>query len=412
MKVKRQFTVFSICFIALLLATTLSVGQVVQNTGSSDYTTQAQKDFANAKIFVQNLLNTTLPNVNLQVVTKQWAQDTWGRGYSDPDLTNILRQEKFYKGIFLIPENASLYQANVDWTANFIAASWGGQIYVIKENFDPWNLPNAEATFVHELTHIWQPNLGSADSFDMDKARTALVEGHANYMGEYYVNQSKAHASVMATVDQVPVFLLSTSAASDLHPMIDTLWDLNYFPYDQGKTFVNTLYDAGGWATVINAYQNPPNTTAQILHPDEYFLNVTNQPVSAPTLSEDTWTKINSDRYGEFFVQLMLENWLPKSDADAVSAGWVGDNFTYYEQGNDYLFTWNIKWDNSCAASDFYIAFHTMMNATGSIDEGSCNWVTNGTRYLSISWNQDLNTTLIACSTVQAATDASYFVQK
>jgi aminopeptidase N len=136
----------------------------------------------------------------------------------------------------------------VDWTANFIAASWGGQIYVIKENFDPWNLPNAEATFVHELTHIWQPNLGSADSFDMDKARTALVEGHANYMGEYYVNQSKAHASVMATVDQVPVFCFSTSAASDLHPMIDTSWDLNYFPYDQGKTFVNTLYDAGGWA--------------------------------------------------------------------------------------------------------------------------------------------------------------------
>ena len=130
--------------------------------------------------------------------------------------------------------------------------------------------------------------------------------------------------------------------------------------------------------------------------------------MNSPALAEDTWTKINTNSYGEYFIQVMLSNWLPETQAQSVSSGWAGDNFTYYERGNDFLFTWNIKWDTSCDASDFYIYFHTMMNATGSVDYGSCNWFSNG-RYLSISWNQNRNTTLITCSPVQAATVSTYF---
>jgi hypothetical protein len=407
---RRKFAVFSICFITLLLITTLAVGRLLVNTAdidTTDYQAQAQKVFNSAKLEVEKIRNVTLPNVSLQVVTKQWAIDTWGKGYADPDITNILRQEKFYKGIFLIPENASLYQANVDWAGNFGAATWGDQIYVVKENFDPWDLPNAEATFVHELTHIWQPNLVFPTSFDMDKAHTALVEGDASYMGDYFINLTKqTKAEIM--VDQVPFYLLTNPVLNSIHLIPDAIWSLNFFPYDQGKTFVKALYENGGWKTINNAYQNPPNTTEQILHPDKYFTNETAQKVNAPKLAEDSWTKINTNTYGEYFVQVMLKNWLPEEQAKTVSSGWAGDNYTYYERGNDYLFTWNIKWDTSCDASDFYMYFHTMMNATGSVDYGSCNWFSNG-RYLSITWNQDQNTTLIAYSPIQAATESTYF---
>ena len=408
---QRKFAFFSILFITLLLVTTLGVGKLLVNTDITDYTTQAQKDFDNAKIQVEQIRNVTLPNVNLQVVTRQWAIDTWGKGYADPDITNILRQEKFYKGIFLIPENASLYQANVDWAGNFGAATWGNQIYVVKENFDPWDLPNAEATFVHELTHIWQPNLIFPTSFDMDKAHTALVEGDASYMGDYFINLTQVQASFDLKVEQIPFFLLTNPALKSIHLIPDAIWSLNFFPYDQGKIFVNSIYQNGGWKTVNEAYQNPPNTTEQILHPDKYFENETAQTVNAPIIADDSWAKIKTDRYGEYFIQVMLNNWLSSNQAQNVASGWAGDNFTYYERGNDYLFTWNIKWDTSCDASDFYVAVHNMMNATGSVDYGSCNWFSND-RYLSISWNQDQNTTLIVCSPIQAAAQFSYFSEK
>jgi hypothetical protein len=198
--------------------------------------------------------------------------------------------------------------------------------------------------------------------------------------------------------------------------MPDTVWKLNYFPYEYGKIFVSTLQNDGGWAMVNQAYQKgyTPYTTQQILYPDKYFANVTAEPVQAPTLAEDNWNIVGtsygqtSNTYGQYFIQVMLGNHLSQSEAQRASAGWAGDNFTYYERGDDYLFTWNIKWDNSCDASDFYVTFHSLASAAGATDHGSCNWALNG-RYLSITWNQDQNTTLIAGSNIQAVTEASYF---
>ena len=91
-----------------------------------------------------------------------------------------------------------------------------------------------------------------------------------------------------------------------------------------------------------------------------------------------------------------------------ASAGWSGDNFTYYERGNDFLFTWNIKWESSGDASNFYAAFHNMANTAAATGKDNYHWVANG-RYLTITWNQNSNTTLIACSNNQAVTLESYF---
>jgi hypothetical protein len=386
----------------------ISVAKLLYQPDLAAYKEQAQKIFAEAKTVVEKTRNITLPHVDLEVVTKQWAIDTWGKGYADPDLTNILREEKVYKGLFMMPEEASLYQANVDWAGTFGAATWNDKIYVVKENFNPWNLPNAEATFVHELTHIWQPQLPSPTTFDANKAHTALVEGDASYMGDFFINQTKATPAPLV-VDQVQLFLLGNSLLAEVHPDLpSTISQLNWFPYDYGKPYISALYQNGGWATVNQAYQNPPDTTQQILYPDKYFSNTTAQQVTAPTLAENNWTQIRNDRYGEYFVQVMLGNWLSKNESVQASAGWGGDNFTYYERGNDFLFTWNIKWDSSCDASEFYVAFCNMASAAGATGDDSSHWVANG-RYVTIEWNQDSNTTLIACSNNQAATVESYF---
>ena len=416
---KIRIAIVSVVLVGVLLVSAFSLAKLLSNVDTDTYTAQAQKIFNQAKTEVEQIRNVTLPsNLALHVMTKQEAIDRWGRTSADADLTNILRQEKVYKGLFMMAENDSLYQATVDWAGNWGAATLKPDIYVIKENFDPFNMPDAEATFVHELTHVWQPSLPYTTTFDRDKAQTALVEGDASYMGDYFKNHTQTSPSPMATVDGVPVFLINSPILDALHPIPDTVWKLNFFPYDYGKTFVAAVYQNGGWATVNQAYQQgyTPSTTEQILYPDKYFANETVQPVQAPALAENNWTIVsnsynqNSNSYGEYFIQVMLGNHLSTSDAQQAAAGWAGDNFTYYERGGDYLFTWNIKWDSSCDASEFYVAFHNMANAAGATDQGSCNWLANG-RYLSITWNQDQNSTLIAGSDIQAPTQASYFTQ-
>ena len=412
---KKKLIVAAVVLVTVLLLSAFALAQILENVDIDTYKAQAQKDFDNAKAQVEQIRNVTLSNnVRLYVITRQEAVDRWGRPSADANLALIQRQENVYKNLFIINENDSLYQATVDWTANWGAATVGDDIYVIKENFDPFKLPEAEATFVHELTHVWQPNLPFTITFDASKAQDALVEGDASYMGDFFMNKSKAEATASPTVGNIPVFLIDNPTLRAFHPIPDTIWQLNFFPYDQGKTFVTALYNSGGWQTINNAYKDPPKDTEQIIHPDKYIEGESAQQVSAPKLAEGNWNLITTDRnqnfdsLGEIFLRVMLGRWVNKTQAQDAAAGWAGDNFTYYERGSDYLFTWNIKWDSSCDASDFYVTFHNMANAAGAVDYGSCNWSANG-RYLSITWDQSQNTTLVAGSNVQSATAASYF---
>ena len=92
----------------------------------------------------------------------------------------------------------------------------------------------------------------------------------------------------------------------------------------------------------------------------------------------------------------MLSNWIPQNDAEKAAEGWGGDNFTYYERGNEYLLTWNITWDSIEDASEFYTSFQQMMNETGAQNVAQNNWQACG-RYLSIT--REGTSTLIVSST-------------
>jgi hypothetical protein len=414
---KRKIVVAATCIIIGVVTVTLFIVINQQNLSMAAYEAQAQKIFNNAYSAWEQIRNGSLPRVDLVVVTKQWAIDTWGKDYAQQNLQAIAMEQNIYQGLFLIPQNRSLYQAEVNWPGNFVAATWEGKIYVIKENFSPWNLPSSESTLVHELTHIWQHSLPSPTTFDEDKAHTALIEGDATLMADTYTNLTNTS---LLDADVIP---LNTDFRADLitlagvHP--DTLSNLDYFPYTQGEEFVEVLHKQEGFATVNRAYTEGyiPSTTAQILNPEEYFENLTAKQVSLPTRTIGNWTQRqtsygqNYNSYGVYFIEDLLGNWLSQSQAQTISAGWTGDNFTYYQNiGNssNYLFIWKIQWNSGSLANAFLGAFQNIAKDNQALSEGSNQWLSNS-RYVSISLNIKENSTFIACSTIQAATQPSYF---
>ena len=417
---KRKVIIVATCLIIAVIAVTSFVIYNQENPNMVAYTAQAQKNFDNAYGAWEQIRNGTLPRVDLEVVTKQWAINTWGTGYAQQNLPAIMMQQNIYQGLFMIPQNRSLYQADVAWAGDFVAATWEGKVYVEKENYNPWSMPGAEATFVHELTHIWQgtlqPQLPGATTFDEDKAHTALVEGDATLMADIFTNLTNEGLLKTTSTSTTQNFLLNNPSVNGVVTP-DTLSNIDYFPYEQGLSFVEDLHSKGGFTTVNQAYEPGyiPSTTAQILNPQEYFDNITAQPVVLPTPQLDNWTQMQTsygqdyNTYGEYFIQDMLGNWLSQNQTQTASAGWTGDNFTYYQSGNsNYLFTWNIQWNSSSTANSFLTAFHEMVNDAGASSSGNNLWFANG-RYLSINLNSTTNSTFIACSTIQAATEPSYF---
>lgn len=403
----RRFSERQILILMCILATLLLLGAIIVNKffrglDENEYKAKVERLLRETIELIKDLRGLSLEDVQVEVITIDWAKENWGRSFAEADRENILREEKIYKALFMISEDESLYEARVEWWGMIVSAVWQNKIYVVKEYFNPYDRFNAEKTLLHELTHMMQSkyfDIPYIPTFDGDKAKAALIEGDACLMEEAFVNRTKGGILMMGMFSTPHVSFGETPPAGEIGVyarLPDSVSRLNYFPYEYGLKFVKALYAEDGWQGVNHAYGNPPTTTEQIMHPEKYFISESSRLVEAPTMVDEDWQKIKNDRFGEYFILVMLENWLPSTEAARAAGGWGGDNFTYYERGADYLLTWNITWDSQEDTSEFSTSFKTMMNAVGAEEEAKNLWQKYG-RYLSLACEG--NSTLIVCST-------------
>jgi hypothetical protein len=341
-----------------------------------EYKAIAEQLLRDAREEFEKIRDSSVKEVTLNVVNQSWVIENWGIAYIDPEEIQI--EENLYKALFMISQDINLTEIELEWTGMFHAAKWKGNIYVVEEIFDVTNDFKATSTFVHELTHIMQDNysLPRKATFDGSKALSALKEGDATLMADTFKNNG---------IVPSPSDITKTSSSS----LPETIDKLNRFVYRYGVEFVKALYnhESASWDAVNQAYENLPNSTEQIIHPDKYFAQEDAIPVEESSVTGD-WNLTMTDCFGEYFLLVMLDNWLPVEDAELAAEGWGGDVFNYYESDDDFLFTWDIAWDSSEDAHQFYTTFQNMMDQTSAKDLTDDCWFANG-RYLSIKWNQN-----------------------
>ncbi len=375
--------VFLICLIIVLIISVFSVRLLlsIERPQGEEYYTLAEQLLNEAKEQFINIREVSVREVTLEVVNQSWVMQNWGVAYIDPEEITI--EENVYKSLFMISQDVNLTEVELDWTGMFRAAKWQGKIYVVEDNFDITDELKAKSTFIHELTHIMQEtySLPTRTTFDGGKALTSLKEGDATLMADTFKNNGIVPSSAEISMP---------STAS----LPESINKLNRFVYRYGVEYVKALYQHGDWGTVNEAYMNPPTTTEQIMHPEKYFTQEDSLTTEAPSIT-DGWSLKKTDRFGEYFIFVMLDSWLSENDAEIASTGWGGDIFNYYEKDDDFLFTWNIVWDSKDDAHEFYIAFQEMMYKT-SAEKHNCSYWSAFERYLSIQWNQ--NSTLLISS--------------
>ena len=201
----------------------------------------------------------------------------------------------------------------------------------------------------HELVHaIQDQHYDLQRNFDLVKdhsdltlARKALIEGDATAVMFMYLLEPMG-----LTMDDMP----------DLHTLIQSggallgdqfqvyakapliLRQQLVFPYVHGLSFVKAALERGGWESLQRVYQQPPVSTSQILHPEQYF-------AAAPVLPQEvtlqlpddalppTWKKLRRDVLGEFLLSVILQQFLPEEEARQSVVGWRGDRYELLEQG-------------------------------------------------------------------------------
>ncbi len=250
------------------------------------------------------------------------------------------------------------------------------------------------ATYAHEYTHALQDqNFGLRDGLGFDDnlceedtercaAIQALLEGDAtlteeNWLLYYSTMQDKQELIEFYSTYESPIF--------DSAPAF--LQDDFLFPYTQGRTFVQTFYDQGGWAGVDELYADPPVSTEQILHPEKYPDDKP-VPVTLPDLIGvlgDGWEMVDDNVLGEWYTYLMLSRSInpgariDDSDAATAADGWGGDRYQVYHQPDtgEAVLVYSSTWDTQRDAREFADRFMNYADArfgNGVTSGSSTNW--------------------------------------
>jgi hypothetical protein len=241
-------------------------------------------------------------------------------------------------------------------------------------------------THAHEFVHALQDQYFDLDlleddsiSADASLAIRALAEGDATlvqtqYLLEGYFNQGEVIEILNGSLD------FETRVLDSAPPVL--VHELE-FPYLSGLNFVETLYDQGQIDAVNKAWQNLPQSSEQILHPERYLSGDSPQIVTLAPLTDTLgvgWQQIDEDTLGEFYIKEYLSQQLEREQVEEAATGWGGDRYAAYWNQDDQnvVMTMKLVWDRPTDADEFsdaYVNYVSRLFATQAetlADGGQC----------------------------------------
>jgi hypothetical protein len=237
-----------------------------------------------------------------------------------------------------------------------------GEMVVIQDAVDGTAFsPSQQVTYAHEIVHALQDQNFDLDGGVLDRepltddqslAVTALIEGDASFSEvQYLLERPELLDSFLIEIDEQEF----ESDVLDAAPPI--LRETLLFPYDNGYTFVEAIYDEGGWDAVNVAFADPPTSTEQILHPEKFLAGEEPVKVNVPDFTADLgsdWQVFDTNTFGEYQIRVIMEQTsMPAQQAEAIGVGWDGD--TYIVGGTETLDAvhWQSVWESTDDASEF-----------------------------------------------------------
>ncbi|HKR66605.1 MAG TPA: hypothetical protein VJZ00_22955 [Thermoanaerobaculia bacterium] len=311
--------------------------------------------------FLHDVKNVTIDRSELTANLR--AQMQRGMPYSIDEWETMLRALQLIdaKGGPALPKLLSLYESQV-------LAFYDPQLHTYfsirqlpklppeaEKLADPQMLE--ETVMVHELTHALQDQ-----HFDLAKREKALMRDTDANLAYHSVLEGEAVLVMVAHMlqkngveldevvkDDAMLGLITTAAQAET--MIDPSTPKYFaeflkFPYLDGLKFVIAAYRRGGWKELDKVHANPPRTTREILHPEEYFAHSFKPEAFSPVKPADA---ISAEHMGEFHWRFLV-------GADNAR-GWVNDRAIVHRNGRVEVET---KWQsekNATAFADAYSAF-------------------------------------------------------
>jgi hypothetical protein len=316
--------------------------------------------------FLHDVKNVTIDRADLSTYLRRQMEES--TPYSLQDWGNVLRALQLVDvdSDRIVPSLLSLYESQV-------LAFYDPQAHIFYSIRQPPKLPEEvaamadpkmleETVTVHELTHALQDQI-----FHLSQREKALMPDTDAYLAYHSLLEGEAVLVMVADMlskngvdldevmkDSSMIDMISSAAQNGelVDPSTPPYFaEMLKFPYLDGLKFVIAAYRRGGWKELDAVHADPPRTTRQILHPEEYFAK---QPVPEPFVRGNDHGALAVEHLGEFHWRFLVgaEN----------ARGWVSDRAVISRDGNVRIDT---EWETPEIASRFAAAYSAFLEKRG-----------------------------------------------
>ncbi len=344
-----------------------------------------------------------VPLVQLEPEALRARQSAIYRAYLDP--ADLQRTQQLLVGLGLLDPDADLASLLVDLYSALPIGFYDpldGTVYA-RASGDP-NGPLERVILAHEFTHALQDQhydilrlyQQAAGNADREQAVNALIEGDALIVQQMYsattqpesaeeqVAQAEAYQQALEQVYVEARRALPFPLEAVPQPVIRQV----YTPYLDGPGFVHRVVGTPATTTfgrygpaVERLFRRPPQSTAEILHPEKYLRGWQPARVALPDLRGvlgDDWHLLREQVIGELDHRSLLGRDLPAYQADAAAAGWAGDRAVALVDDSGQMATVSAtRWDHADAAAAWTTAFAAAVVARYG-DDATLLWAEQG----------------------------------
>ncbi|MEW6473735.1 MAG: hypothetical protein AB1679_15900 [Actinomycetota bacterium] len=248
----------------------------------------------------------------------------------DPAMERARRVEGTLKALGIIEPGVNLAEQVRRLSTGSVGAFYdvkANELVVRNGQLTPFMLK----TIVHEMVRadydqhfeLDRPNL-VMPADETGVAWDSLVEGTASRIEARFVSAlpDKDKQSVQAEQQR-----LAGQLPKDLPDYVLVQYA---FPFGSGPRFADAIMSNGGAGRINSAFQAPPVTSEQIIHPEKFLAGEGPKPLADPAADGAV---VRSGSMGQLMISLMLAQVLDPGDAESAADGWGADRYVAWQNG-------------------------------------------------------------------------------
>ena len=290
-----------------------------------------------------------------------------------------IRAEELALRIFgLIPADFDLKRATIDLLGEQAAAVYDHRHKRMLFVQGAGDSALAEPILVHELAHAVADQHFNMRQFldkgpnsdDAQTARVAVVEGQAMWI--MVESQLRALGQSLTRNPAYLDTLLPTMGrlAADSYPVFANaplyLRESLVFPYTSGLQFQQATIARFGQAAFSQVLEHPPVSTAQLIHPEQYFAGVQpTRPALPPPDSPRAYSRLMTGSWGELDLRILFEQYTSEQEARQFAPHWRGSAFDLMQHRRQptCLLRWAVELDSPASAAEFMRLYRRVLEA-------------------------------------------------